>query len=218
MRLLDLFSGAGGAAMGYHRAGFEVVGVDIEPQPRYPFDFVQADALEYVAAHGHEFDVLHASPPCQAYSMTKNLKTSKQDHPDLVEIIRHMLVKSNKPYVIENVPGAPLFNPLMLCGSMFDLGVIRHRLFETSPAIWWPPGGGCQHKGPVCPMWWKSRRKALAEGKTFNYIAVAGKSFLMPEAKRAMGIDWMIRREISQSIPPAYTTWLGQRIVEAINA
>lgn len=210
-RLLDLFCGAGGAAMGYSRAGFEVVGVDIKPQKNYPFEFHQADALEFLAQHGREYDMIHASPPCQAYSITKNLETARADHPVLIEPTREALKNSRKPYVIENVPGAPLINPIMLCGTMFGLGVIRHRLFEIRPFVVYLTSS-CHHNGPVMPMWWKSRRIALANGKTFNYITVAGKSFLMPEAKRAMGIDWMNRDELSQAIPPAYTEFIGKQL------
>lgn len=208
MRLLDLFCGAGGAGMGYHRAGFEVVGVDNRPMPRYPFEFIQADALEFCAEHGAEFDAIHASPPCQKYSITRNFKTMRADFPDLVAVTRERLRSTGLPFVIENVPGAPLINPLVLCGSMFGSRVIRHRLFETNPNLWFPPAT-CGH-GPAMPMWWKSRQRALAQGKTFRYMTVAGNSFLMPEARRAMGIDWMSRTEISQAIPPAYTEYIGR--------
>jgi site-specific DNA-cytosine methylase len=128
-RLLDLFCGAGGAGMGYHRAGFEVVGVDIAPQPHYPFEFHQGDALEYLAAHGHEFDAIHASPPCQRYSSIQRITKNKHKWPDLVDPVRQLLIKSGKPYVIENVQGAPLRVDAFMCGSMFGLGMIRHRIF-----------------------------------------------------------------------------------------
>ena len=143
-RLLDLFCGAGGAAMGYHRAGFEVVGVDINPQPRYPFEFHQADALEYPLAG---FDAIHASPPCQRFStMTKRWARSSS-HSDLIEPTRSRLRESMLPYVIENVAGAPLVGPIRLCGSSFGLPVRRHRLFEmSSPPLLVPP---CQHDGPA---------------------------------------------------------------------
>ncbi len=213
--LLDLFCGAGGAAMGYHQAGFEVVGVDIKRQPRYPFEFHQADAFEYLAQHWQEFDLFHASPPCQGYARTKSLKTSRNDALMLIEPVREALQSTGRPFVIENVVGAPLINPLMLCGSMFGLGVLRHRLFECEPPIWFPPGQ-CQHAGPVLPMWWKSRCAALKAGRTFAYITVAGRSYLMPEARRAMGIDWMLRDELSQAIPPAYTHFIGARLQEAL--
>jgi len=215
LRLLDLFCGAGGAARGYQRAGFYVVGIDNRPQPHYAGDeFIQADALEYAAKHGRKFDMIHASPPCQLYSITRNLKTSRGDHPDLVAIVRKVLLEIRLSYVIENVPGAPLVNPLMLCGSMFGLGVLRHRMFECKPTIWFPPAS-CAH-GKCLPMWWKSRRRALAQGRSFGYITVAGKSFLMHEAKEAMGIDWMIRSEISQAIPPAYTEFIGRILINSL--
>ena len=131
--MLDLFCGAGGAGMGYSRAGFDVVGVDINPQPHYPFEFHQADALEYLADHWREFDVIHASPPCQAYSMasTQWRKSGKQ-YPDLIKPTRTALQKTGKSYVIENVVGAPLINPTILNGSFFGMRVRRTRLFETS--------------------------------------------------------------------------------------
>lgn len=198
--------------MGYYRAGFDVVGVDIEAQPRYPFEFHQADALEYLAEHSQEFDVIHASPPCQAYSTTRNLKTARSDYPDLVAVTRSAILDTGKPFVIENVPGAPLINPIILCGSMFGLGVIRHRLFETCPAVYFPPAT-CRHGSGAMPIWWKSRVKALTAGRSFEFMTVAGNSFLMGEAKAAMGIDWMRRHEISQAIPPAYTEWLGRALL-----
>lgn len=213
--LLDCFCKAGGAGMGYHLTGFEVIGVDIEPQPRYPFRFIQADALEFIRLCGHWFDAIHCSPPCQAYAITKNLKTSRKDHPDLVEPTRRALLAAGKPFVIENVVGAPLINPITLCGTMFGLGVIRHRLFECSPAIWWPPTA-CQHQGKVAPMWWAQLRKARASGKVYKYLTVAGNSFLVPAARAAMGIDWMTRAELSQAIPPAYTRWIGERLLEML--
>lgn len=215
MKLLDLFCGAGGAAMGYHRAGFDVVGVDIKPQPRYPFTFHQGDALEFCRRYGSEFDVIHASPPCQAYSVTQNLKTVSANHPDLVGVTRDTLRKTGKPYVIENVPGAPLRETVMLCGTMFDLGVIRHRRFECNPVLTFSPYT-CHHRGRVCPMWWKSRREALRRGETFEYITVAGKSFLVQEARDAMKINWMTRDELAQAIPPAYTEWIGRRLQEVL--
>lgn len=232
MKLLDLYSGAGGAAVGYHRAGFdEIVGVDIAPQPRYLFAFVQMDALEalrillaggyIVDTAGHrwylsDFDVIHSSPPCQAYSVCKNLKTARRDYSDLVSPTRSALIETGKPYIIENVEGAPLENPLMLCGSMFGLGVLRHRLFECNPPVWFPPHP-CDHRGGALPMWWKSRVRALAEGKTFRYYTVVGNSFLVPEASRAMGIDWMTRKGLSQAIPPAFTEYIGRHLVEIIH-
>src|SRR4051812_1654279 len=153
-RLLDLFCGQGGAGEGYARAGFEVVGVDLEPQPRSPHTFVQGDALEYVKANGHLFDVIHASPPCQAYSITKH--THNVTHPDLVGPTRDALVATGLPYVIENVPGAPLLQPVTLCGTEFalpardndgrTLQLRRPRLFESNRFLL--GAGGCMHGHP----------------------------------------------------------------------
>src|SRR3989337_2338587 len=151
MKCLDLFCCGGGAGMGYHLAGMEVVGVDIDPQPKYPFAFVQADALEYLAAHGHEFDFIHASPPCQKWSIITKCG-GNIDHPDLIDPVRELLQRSGKPWVIENVPGSPLRDPIMLCGTMFGLGTSRgyilrrHRYFEI-PALGHVLTPTCQHTG-----------------------------------------------------------------------
>jgi len=209
-KLLDLFCGAGGCSMGYHLAGYKVIGVDINPQKRYPFEFIQADALEYVVKYGKDYDVIHASPPCQAYSITKSL-TSK-DYPDLVEPTRNVLLSIGKPYIIENVPGAPLINSLKLCGTMFKLRVIRHRLFEIWPhPIYFPPNQ-CQHIG-------KASGNANYIGKErdldhYEYLTITGHDFKVADAKIAMGIDWMIGKELSQAIPPAYTKWVGEQLIE----
>lgn len=208
LKLLDLFCGAGGAGYGYFQAGFEVVGVDIKPQKRYPFEFIQANALEFLGKYGHEFDVVHTSPPCQVYSVTASLST--RDHPDLVGPTREALKATGKPYIIENVPGAPLINPLMLCGTMFGLRVIRHRLFETVPAIWFSPAACCH--------WGKATGCESVKGqgtnslKDYAFVTVVGNDYLANEGRMAMGIDWMVKRELSQAIPPAYTKWLGEQI------
>ncbi len=208
-RLLDLFCGAGGAGMGYHRAGFEVVGVDFNPQKNYPFEFHQADALEYLEAHGHEFDAIHASPPCQAYSVTKSLH--KNDHPELVPQVRALLIATGKPFVIENVVGAPLLNPLILCGSMFpELRVYRHRLFECNPAIWFPPAA-CNHSFSMPPS--KGTYHTLDKQE---YITCVGHNFQAEAGRIAMGTDWMTRDEIAQAIPPAYTEYIGRKLMDHI--
>jgi DNA (cytosine-5)-methyltransferase 1 len=212
LRLLDLFCGGGGCSVGYHRAGFDVVGVDIRPQRHYPFEFHQADALEYLAEHGHEFDLIHASPPCQKYSITKDMHSARHDHPDLVGPVRAALLASGKPYVIENVVGAPLFSPLLLCGTMFGLGVYRHRLFECWPAVWFPPGP-CNHQGPAEPMYWGDKVAARAAGKVFKYQIIAGHNFGAEAGRLAMGIDWMNRDELAQAIPPAYTEFVGRQLL-----
>jgi DNA (cytosine-5)-methyltransferase 1 len=153
--LLDLFCCQGGAAMGYHRAGFRVVGVDIKPQPRYPFEFVQADALDFLEKHGRSFDAIHASPPCQAFSTLKGMPNAKE-HPNLIPQTRELLIATGKPYVIENVPKAPLVDAVLLCGTMFGLRTScgaelrRHRLFETNWLLMC--GLTCRHGATVCTV------------------------------------------------------------------
>lgn len=203
MKLLDLFCGAGGAGMGYHQAGFEVVGVDINPQPRYPFEFHQADALQFLSEFGKDFDVIHASPPCQEYSVTKALP-NVGEYPKLIEPIRELLMKTGKPYVIENVPGAPLINPLELCGTMFGLQLIRHRLFEVNPVIWFAPRA---HK--CRKLYTASHRGYSSFANGAQAITCVGNNYDPKDGAIAMGIDWMIRSEMSEAIPPAYTKFIG---------
>jgi DNA (cytosine-5)-methyltransferase 1 len=207
IRLLDLFCGAGGAAEGYRRAGFTViVGVDNKPQPRYPFEFVQADALEYVADHGLKFDLIHASPPCHHYSSLQHLHPLRS-YPDLIDSVRQLLKDSGRPYVIENVVGAPLIHPVKLCGVMFGLKVFRHRLFETNPWLMSPPhpkhpGIAGTHRYPYVG----------------DYLTITGTggNYKLEEGKKAMDIDWMNRSELSQAIPPAYTEWLGRQLINSV--
>lgn len=212
-RILDLFCGAGGAGMGYSDAGFDVDGVDIEPQPRYPFsNFLQADALETLRkwiAKGpmaRRYDAIHASPPCQAYSTLKH--RTGGDYPDLVAETRALLKESGLPYVIENVVGAPLENPIMLCGSSFGLGangrqLRRHRLFECSFPVMAPP---CQHEGEVVGVYGTGGGGQMTRG----YKGTP------EEYREAMGIDWASRAEIAQAIPPAFTEHVGSYLLAAI--
>jgi DNA (cytosine-5)-methyltransferase 1 len=210
LKALDLFCKAGGTSMGLHRAGFNVTGVNIEPQKRYPFEFVLGDALEYVAQHGHEFDLIVAGPLCQAYSVTAGL--SRGNYPRQIGPTRDALKATGKPYFIENVPGAPLINPLMLCGTMFpELRVRRHRLFECSPVIWFPPGC-CYHWGKVAPNF----GKGAYDKSGYDFVTVAGRGTPPRVAAAAMGIDWMIGTELTQAIPPAYTEWLGREMLKLI--
>ena len=196
--------------MGYHRAGFtEVVGVDNRPQPRYPFEFVQTDALEYVAEHGHEFDAIHASPPCQAYvQRNKNLVTK---HPRLIEPAREALISQGVPYVIENVEGAPLLSPVLLCGTMFGLKVRRHRLFEGShvPLLARP----CHHWGTVAGGDLAGVYAFGGKGHRHGRGIRDPKSNPGPRWEEAMGIDWMGQKDLSQAIPPAYTEFIGKQLL-----
>jgi DNA (cytosine-5)-methyltransferase 1 len=211
MRLLDLYCGAGGAAMGYYRAGFdEIVGVDLAPQPRYPFTFIQADALEYLSQHGHEFDAIHASPPCQAYvQRNKNLLTK---HPRLIEPTRDALVAVGKPYVIENVEGSPLRSPVRLCGTMFGLLVLRHRLFEgTNLPLLTPP---CTHWGSVASGDFAAVYGRGGKGHRHGRGIRDPKSEKGPNWSEAMGINWMDDAMLSQAIPPAYTQFIGEALLQ----
>ena len=204
-RLLDLFCGAGGAARGYQLAGFHVTGIDIHPQPRYAGDlFIQGDALAYVRDHGHEYDAIHASPPCQAYTPLK--ATTGKTYPDLVAATRAALVASGRPWIIENVPGAPLVAPITLCGAMFPgLRVYRHRLFESSEPLSAPP----HPKHVVKATGTQRQRRAHYEAGGFITITGDVGTYCGP----AMAITWLTGNELSQAIPPAYTHHLGQQLL-----
>lgn len=192
--------------MGYHRAGFDVTGVDLFPQPRYPFRFTQADAVTYLKAWGHLYDAVHASPPCQAH--TKAQKIMGNEHPELIEPTREVLLELGLPYVIENVPEAPLFDPVELCGDMFGLGTYRHRLFETNFHVTQP-----EHS--------KHTRRTTKMGRKpvdGEMMHVVGNFSGVEKAKRAMGIDWMNRDGLRESIPPAYTEYIGAYLMyEVLN-
>ncbi len=213
MRLLDLFCGAGGAGMGYHRAGFEFVGVDIKPQKHYPFEFHQADALEYLRDHGAEFDVIHASPPCQKWSVaTQNENRDK--HPDYIDQCRQLMIASGKVYIIENVIAAPLQTSITLCGLMFGLHVFRHRNFEISTMIFQPPH--VTHKGKKIGEGYYSVAGGTGRWKSWGKITPGIMKGTIKECSQAMGIDWMTRNELVQAIPPAYTEWIGKQIMGII--
>lgn len=201
-RLLDLFCKAGGCSMGYHLAGFEVTGVDIEPQPNYPFRFIQANALMFDLSG---YDVIHASPPCQLYSRTNNFRKN-DTWPDLIAPIRERLINWGGIYIIENVQQAPMPMYLMLCGTMFpELRVLRHRQFESNVLLFAP--GSCNHRNI------RIKRKGIVTEN--DYLEVAGNSLGSTEMSgRAMGINWMNRKELNQAIPPAYTRYIGEQIRE----
>jgi DNA (cytosine-5)-methyltransferase 1 len=206
-RLLDLFCGAGGAAMGYHRAGFDVVGVDINPQPHYPFEFHQADALEY---HLRGFDAIHASPPCQAYthktSTWGRARRNEYIHPDLLDAVRCRLDLALVPYVIENVKGSPLRGQIMLCGTMFGLRIRKHRYFEANWSL--PlPLMNCDHSNVYNP-WSGAGRTAqqFRDAQDTQWIPLGGGD------SRLSGVTG----DLSNAIPPAYTEFIGRQLLQAI--
>ena len=204
--LADLFCGAGGAAMGYHRAGFDVVGVDLRPQPRYPFEFVQADAMTFPL---DGFDAIHASPPCQDWSqLSRNYGAPGHGTAWLLHATLEILRGQPLPWVIENVVGAALPSPFILCGASFGLGASgldlnRHRLFQTSfPMLAMP----CQHRaGKTIGVY--------GNGTNSWHRQKLGRCLRITEMREAMGIDWMTRAELSQAIPPAYTAFIGEQLM-----
>ncbi|OQQ13024.1 hypothetical protein B0675_40105 [Streptomyces sp. M41(2017)] len=222
LTVLDTFCCAGGMAMGYHLAGFKVVGVDIAPQPNYPFTFVQGDAIEYIRAHGHEFDLVHGSPPCQAKS---NLNAyNHKTYPELIHPARDAMLTTGRPYVIENVEPAlsDLRDPITLCGPMFDLPMYRHRLFETNWGL----------TAPAHP-----RHVALCTRN--GYLPTPGRPFMSIHGGRhsrawqnaacdAMGMPWIKVpeggdiplgiREVCEAIPPAYARFIGGRFAASLTA
>lgn len=218
-RLLDLFCGAGGAAMGYHRAGFEVVGVDIKPQPHYPFEFHEADSLTYPL---DGFDAVHASPPCQWYS--DGTRAGKVGAQPLIDPMRRRLMGASVPWVIENVHGAAehMSAGLMLCGSMFDLGVTRHRLFE-SPAYLWAPGThDCRHVEDIrklhpVPEAWASRRTGSHIDRAYSVTGHSRGKGCLDFWRDLMGMPWAVTaHELTEAIPPAYTEWIGRQLLAAL--
>lgn len=206
-RLLDLFCCQGGASMGYQRAGFDrIVGVDIDPQPRYPFRFWQRDALRFLKSYGKFFDAVHASPPCQAF--TNAQKIMGNEHPDLLTPVRELLLELGKPFIIENVPGAPLRDPVTLCGAMFGLETYRHRLFESNVELTAPEHP--EHVARTTKM-----GRAPVEGE---YMHIVGNFSGVDRARRVMDMPWANRDGLREAIPPAYTKHLGRQLIAHIEA
>jgi DNA (cytosine-5)-methyltransferase 1 len=232
--ILDLFCGAGGASKGYVEAGFDVVGVDHKPQKNYPYMFFRADALDFLTVflggsqfafsdrlgnHGRlitldDVAAIHTSPPCQAYSPATAIHKGawyEKKHPDMIKETRLLLLATNKPFIIENVPAAPLQNPVILCGSMFDgLRVYRHRGFETLGFSFVPPRP-CKHVHRTG----KSKGEYHTLEKS-EFITCVGHNFQAKSGRIAMGIPWMTRAELSQAIPPAYTNYIGGELMRII--
>lgn len=202
-RALDLFCGAGGASMGLHQAGFDVVGVDIRPQPRYPFRFVQADALRPPFDLG-DFAFVWASPPCQRWTAPAQQRGIADRHPDLIRPVRAMLIAGGVPFCIENVPRAPVRSVLVLTGCMFGLSTYRRRHFETSFIVLAPP--------PVSPFGPKTRAGAVTVAGSSGGKSNRDHWQNGPKAawQAAMGIDWMLNREMAQAVPPAYSAFIAR--------
>lgn len=212
-KLLDLFCGAGGAAMGYHRAGFEVVGIDRKNQKNYPFEFIKMDAFEALEKFGPSFDAIHASPPCQAFSRSVSIENRKR-RPNLIPATRDALTELDVPYVIENVADAALHmrEPVTLCGSMFGLPIRRHRLFESNFWIW---GMQCSHK-----EYPRKYPPAINRVNPLRVLSLSGGytrkgNIPLEDYRAAMGVDWLMTvQELSEAIPPAYTEFIGHTLVK----
>lgn len=205
--LIDLFCGAGGASAGYDSAGFDIIGVDIEPQPHYPFDFFQMDALEWLETSDlSRVTAVHASPPCQPFTPARHIRGGT-DQVNLIPQTRSKLRELGLPYVIENVPGAPLIRPTLICGRALGLAVKRHRLFETNFPV----------KAPSCPPGhpgeWFSVFGHSVRPRGSSPLSIGDRLASIDQGREAMGITWMNRAELSQAIPPAYTELIGLQLI-----
>lgn len=227
-RILDLFCGAGGAAVGYARAGFEVVGVDIEPQPHYPFEFYQLEAIELLRDLGcmeatpewryiSDFDAFHVSPPCQAFTAYRR-GGNVGEYPDLIEDTRDLLRLEGKPYVIENVEGAPLENPIRVCGTGFGMDIQRHRLFESNFPLMGVPCSHGQNAPDRFPGGRSKGRTGSSRGLVRATIEVGSWDIPLSVQQEAMGIDWMTLEELSEAIPPSYTEHVGSYLLAYLEA
>ena len=206
-KLLDLYCGGGGASFGYELAGWDVVGVDIDPQPKYRGKFIQADAIEYLKAHYTEFDAVHASPPCQHYSKAAmQFRIAGKKYVDMIEITRNELIKTGLPYIIENVPDAPLLEPILLCGAMFGIRTYRHRLFENNIELKQP-----KHPKHIAPNA-KMGRKPMPN----EYLQYMGHFSGVKIVQEFTGLHWLGQKELAQSLPPQYTRWVGKQLLKAL--
>ena len=208
MKLLDLCCKAGGTSKGYKDAGFDVIGVDTVSQPNYPFEFRLGDGLEFLSKYGQDFDLISVSPPCQKYSKSATQwRKEGKEYPDLISPFRRLLIKLGKPYVIENVPGAPLINPIFLNGYMFGILVHRPRYFECSFPV-------------KQPNILTSSPKPIKMGrpvKDGDIIQPVGHFSGVEYARKQMEISWMNQEELSQAIPPVYTKYIGEQWIEYIH-
>lgn len=216
--MLDLYCGGGGCSMGYYQAGFDVRGVDHKPQPDYPFKFILMDAIKYLQRYGKYFDVFHASPPCQKYSCsTAPFRKKGKKYADLVDITRKELLKFNKPFIIENVPGSGIKNDIVLSGHMFGLKILKKRHFELGNFFMLQPGiikpNGTVNNGDFAQVVGKGQLKVTG-GKQVKF----NKGNVLKTWQYAMGIDWITNtNSLSQAIPPAYTEYIGKLLIEYLN-
>ncbi|MFJ4405907.1 SAM-dependent methyltransferase [Streptomyces sp. NPDC088910] len=209
-RLRDAFCCQGGAARGYELAGFDVTGIDINPLPRYPYQFVQGDAVAFIREHGAEFDAIHASPPCQHDSDCQRIQG--RAHPDLIAPTRAALESTGRPWVLENVKGAvpKLRGPVMLCGAMFGIATYRHRYFETGGGFTLTPADHPEHRAPQAKM-----GRPVPEGWYGQYV---GNFSGVGQARQVLGVPWMNRDGIRECIPPAYTAHIGRAFLAHFTA
>lgn len=207
LRLLDLYCCQGSAGYGYEQSGFSVTGVDLFPQPKHRGKFIQSDGIDYLLEHGHKYDFIHASPPCQEYSMSSmQFRLLGKQYPNLVEATRAALIKVGKPYVLENVPGSPLLNPVTLCGTMFDLPTYRHRLFETNWNL----------IEPMHPIHIAKNAKMGRAIKPGEFIQYIGHFSGVQYVRDFTGCQWMDTYGLAQSIPPQYTKYIGEQYLKSI--
>lgn len=207
MKALDLYCCGGGAGRGLHQAGFEVTGVDIDPQKRYPFKFIQSDVMSLSIDFLRGFDFIWASPPCQQYTMAgTQWRLEGKEYPDMIDETRDMLIKSGVPWVIENVPDAPLRNPVMLCGAMFNLRTYRHRLFESSFKI----------DQPAHPEHVAKSTKMGRPPKDGEFLQIVGHFSGVTLAREIMGLPGLNQYELAQAIPPAYSKYIAEQFMKSV--
>lgn len=205
IKALDICCCAGGASKGLVDAGFHVVGVDIEPQPHYPYEFIQADALSLDMKFIRQFDFLWGSPNCQEYTLAAmQYRIKGKEYPAFIAELREMFIESGKPYCIENVEGAPLINPVMLCGTMFGIRTYRHRLFETNFPVVQPAHGEHKHR----------QTKMGRPVQPGEYIQMVGHFSGVPLAREIIGCPWMNQYELAQCVPPVYAEWIARQWID----
>lgn len=207
MKLLDLYCCQHVGGYGFELAGFTVTGIDLYPQPKYPGDFIQADAIDYVLKHGHLYDYIHASPPCQEHSTASmQFRIQGKKYPDLISATRAALILTGKPYDIENVPGAPLIDPILLCGSMFNYPSYRHRLFESNWGL----------KSPEHPKHINKSAKMGRAIKNNEFIQHVGHFSGVQYVRDLTGAQWADQYGLAQSIPPCYTKYIGEQFMATL--